>query len=186
MKHNHIRSYSFGKRGLQVLNFFGAALFVLSLLAWGISYERMETLPLFPAILTVLGLGLLLSRTGVKVDPGGDRYKYYFRFLALTFGSWKSLKTYGEVVLLRSKYQKQKARYRPENVVYNLYLGTQNHLKLLFISSIQSLEKAELEALQLALLFKRDWVEYNPGFRRPRRILGNASTAGLAIPPKHP
>ncbi|MEL6250599.1 MAG: hypothetical protein AAFR87_01205 [Bacteroidota bacterium] len=186
MKHNHIRSYSFGKKGLQALNFFGAGLFVLSLVAWNISYERMEALPLFPTILTILGLGFLLSRTGVKIDPARDRYKYYFNFLALTFGNWKSLNSYGEVVLLRSKYQQKKARFQPEKVVYDLYMGTQNHLKLLFISSIQSSEEAELEAMQLALLFKRDWVEYNPGFRRPRRILGNATTAGLAIPRKHP
>ena len=186
MKHNHIQSYSFGKRGLQALNFFGAALFVLSLIAWGISYERMEAFPIFPSILTILGLGLLFSRTGVKIDPAEDRYKYYVNILAFSFGNWKSLKSYGEIVLLRSKYQKRKARIRREKVMYDLYMGTQNHLKLLFISSIQSLEQAELEALQLALLFKRDWVEYNPGFRRARRVLGNASTAGLAIPLKHP
>ena len=186
MKHNHIRSHSFGKRGLQVLNFFGAALFVLSLVAWGISYERMETLPIFPALLTLLGLGFLLSQTGVKVDPATDRYKYYFNFLTFTFGNWKSLNNYGEIVLLRSKYQKQKARFRPEKVMYDLYMGTQNHLKLLFIASVQSQEEAESEALQLSLLFKRDWVEYNPGFRRARRVLGNANAVGLAIPPKHP
>lgn len=182
MKPSTIITNRFGKERLSLLNLMGLVLLFTFFSNYLYSLQSGLTFRPLSFLLLILALGLCFSCGGIKLDPEKKRYKNYFSLLWANLGFWKSLDTYKELVLLRGKPYKPYSLFdKPENpsqseIIYELHLSSADHLNLLMVKQVCSREKAEENAKLFARIMRIDWVKYNPGNRRPRKVLAKGDT----------
>lgn len=130
------------------------------------------------AIILAIAALLLFSVEGIQLDIHKKRFRYYLHVLFLKIGIWKSWETYTDLILLRSKTRSSVMTdqgyvlERASTAVYEIYMASPNHFDLILLKKVLSKHKAEQDVDRLAVQMKLPWIQYNPGRRRPREVLG--------------
>jgi len=143
--------------------------------------ELLEALPL-SALFIFLGLGFALVVDGVEIDVNNKKYRQYLRVYFLKVGQWHSFSSNNDILCLRSK-EKHVGFNEITNrdtefsgpLKYEIYIADSNHFKLTLLKTSTSNLDAEHDADELAERLGLQWVQYNPGRQRPRRVLGGVS-----------
>lgn len=136
--------------------------------------------PMLGIFLLVIGIIGCTIREGILIDPVENWYKYYFRLGFINLGVRKKLDTYQDILCLR--YKKKVSRYtenqgeieRDAGVQYEVYLASPNHFDMILVHTSKSNIEAEEKAHILGQDLGMEWVQYNPGGRRPRKVLGGS------------
>jgi len=149
-----------------------------SLYLYNRPYNLTEALPI-GALFIFLGLGFILVSEGVQIDPKRKKYRQYFQVFMIKLGRWNSFTISNDILCLRSR---EKHVAYSENieadiefagpVKYEVYLADRNHFNMTLLKSFKSNLDAEYTSDLLAEQLGLQWVQYNPGRRRPRKILG--------------
>lgn len=179
-------NYKIGKEyplGFSVLG--GMLAFVSEVLM----YEKIISLPLGIPILLV-GLALLLAHTGTLLDPVDRQIKTYTWMLGLKLGRWYSLEDYKDIVILRKKRKfgfnlrgGGTTIHETSYLDYEIAFANSTHYDRWLICRRNNLEKAQEVAMALAEVMQAEFVQYNPGQRRPRKkfIFDKESAEVLSI-----
>lgn len=132
----------------------------------------------------ILGIHLFFTTHGVRIDPNLRRVKQYVRFALFRLGSWQKYTETNDILCIRSKekhnvYDETRGHDRSVSlsVKYEIYLADRNHFNLTLLRSFSSDAEAEYEADILADQMGLPWVQYNPGRRMPRKVLGGRTPA---------
>ena len=163
--------YRHGKESSGGVYVFGAVLPVIGVALFISEIIYLESIPL-----VIIGLTILLSYSGIIIDLNGNRYKYYVWVLGLKVGKWRSLSEYGDLLVLR---RKRSTGYnfngitmaRLSSVEYELLFANSNHLRQVLISKYDDIEEAYEEAGRLEKITQREFVQFNPGMKFPRKNL---------------
>ena len=137
-------------------------------------------------ILFVVGILVTTLKEGIIIDPVERWYQYYFSVLSIKFGGRKNLDSYTDILCLRYKkkyslyteYQGEKEM--DGGVRHEIYLASPNHLNMILIKTANSNVDAEAKAHELGQQLGLEWVQYNPGARRPRKVLGGKNVRNIA------
>lgn len=129
-------------------------------------------------LIILIGMVGYTVREGVLINPDEKWYKYYFKVLSIRFGRRKKLDAYEEILCLRynSKFRFYN-EYQGEKEVkggvrHEIYLASPNHLNMILVKAANSSLDAEEQAHELGQKLEMEWVQYNPGGRRSRIVLG--------------
>ena len=127
----------------------------------------------------LIGLGFLLYRSGLDFDAEQQRFRVFFTVFGIKVGKWEPLSAYPDLVVLRSK-KKSSDEYLEDEipsyssdtwVEYELYLASPNHFKLILVNHYDDKMAAYHAAEDLLSFMGCQLVQYNPGRRRPRKLL---------------
>lgn len=182
---NSYLHYPFSRSGVAAFIVFG--LFLIgtgSLYLYNRPFNLIESLPV-GALFIFLGLGLVLVSEGVQIDPKQERYRQYFQVFMIKLGKWNPYTSNNDILCLRSREkhvgysEKMEADIEFSGPVkYEVYLADRNHFHLTLLKSSSSNLDAEYEADYIAEQLGLKWVQYNPGRRRPGKILGGIKDSG--------
>lgn len=140
---------------------------------------------LYGGRLSMYSLGFILAAClffmigeGVMIDTKGQRYKYYAKFFFLKLGRWQSYRHYPELVVLRSRPGDRRLSFNfrrkafQEKAFYEVYLVSKSHFRLILLNRYKERAEAESFAHEFGRMTGREWVQYNPGKKLARRVLG--------------
>lgn len=177
MKSSHL-DHTFGELRWRIYVFAALLLSAIGLFSYFTWVKGREDL--LGGTLFILSIGALILFTlqGVEINPKEKKYRYYLRVFFLKLGMWKSYASFTDLILLRHKA----SNARPMNsgkevlgsgkVVYEIYLAHPNHFTMVLIKKTPTQADGEHDADELARQLGVEWVQYNPGRRKPRKILG--------------
>lgn len=158
--------------------FLGIFLLTSGILYYKVFIKGIEGLFGGAAILLAIAALLLFSVEGIQLDTEKKRFRYYLHILFLKIGIWKSWESYTDLILLRSKTRSSVMTdlgYVIESAntaVYEIYMASPNHFELILLKKVLSRHDAEHDVDQLSAQMDLPWVQYNPGRRNRREVLG--------------
>lgn len=155
----------------------GVTVILFFLLAMGIySLIHAQWLGFIPL---TIALGGLSFHYGTDIDVNNNRYREYSSILFMKFGSWKSLKLYPFITVL--KYNKGRSASlgipsmggygyysaKPSDVDYTdgefaIYLLNKSHYQKIEIELHHDLKKAQERMAYFSEAMKKEVVTYNP------------------------
>lgn len=130
------------------------------------------------AVAFLIGLIVSFIGEGILLNTERGKYKHYISLLFFKLGFWKDYTPYSDIVVLRTKEkflspsEEGEELYTKGETKYEVYLASPNHLQLILIKVLYSLADAEHEAHDLGSKMGKEWVQYNPGGLRPRKVFG--------------
>ena len=129
------------------------------------------------ALISLPGIIILLSHVGVLIDPERRRIKEYVWAFFVKFGRWQVLGEGTDILVLQKKrtlgYNLRGIGpyFRTKESTYEIYFATPNHLSKVLVCRKYDKEQAYEEARKIGNLMGCELVAYNPGRRRPRKVL---------------
>lgn len=176
MKHTRIE-FNFGNYRFTGIPLLSWALFIMGL--FGAHRVYLQRPYAFWQTILLLSASFFIYSTleGIKLDKGKGRYKHYLRVLFVKIGFWKSLDKYVDIICLtrRAKHNiitKKGEEDVPGYFRYEIYFASRNHLDTILVKTAYSRTDADHDLQALSEMFDREWVQYNPACRRPRKVLG--------------
>lgn len=177
MKQNRI-DQKFGGVSWRIYVFLALFLGASGILYYNTYVKGIEGLFWGTVLILVVAALVLFSIPGIEVDPEKRQYKNYLQVFFLKIGVWKSYDSYTDILLLR--YKESNARPMDSGkelpgsgrVIYETYLARPNHFDMILLRQTRSKVEGEKAANELAHYLGLPWVQYNPGGRRTRQILG--------------
>lgn len=127
--------------------------------------------------LIITGLAIVLAHSGVLLDMESRRVKVYTWVLFFKIGTWEPLSDYPDVLALRRKrsYGYSLRGIGPyqmgSEVTYEVLLGNHNHMDNLLVSRKDTEAEAYALARELAATTGSEFVQFNPGRQRKRKLL---------------
>lgn len=170
--------HKFGELRWRIYVFLAIFILAISLLSYNIFVNEAEGLLGGTLLILIVAAFVLFSIPGIEIDPKKKQYKYYLQVFFLKIGIWKSYASYTDIILLRYKgsnarpMDSGKAVVGSRRIVYEVYLARPTHFDTILIKQAKSKAEGEKVANELANYLGIPWVQFNPGGRRARQILG--------------
>ena len=119
------------------------------------------------APLLMIGLILVLARSGVQLDQNEKQYREYFDVLGWKNGGWKPLELYRYVSVLSTRvsqtsYSSSHQSITVTDSIYKVCLLSANHREKLAVQYIKDYDEAMEQANTLAQELHLPRVKYDP------------------------
>jgi hypothetical protein len=146
----------------------------IAFLFLGIGGLLVFTEPIFGTSIALIGLILLLAKTGDQVDVSLRKTRVYHSFFGLTFGKWKSIEGYVNIAVLRKNlsrtmYSRSGQSTTIGQTVFTATLLDKDHRKKLPVAYFSSASKAAEEVEKLAESLGIRYVKFAPKRSSKRR-----------------
>ncbi|MEM6801514.1 MAG: hypothetical protein AAF696_08920 [Bacteroidota bacterium] len=173
-----ILDHDLGKKNIRAYYFYPVIILIFcgAKIAFSLLYG--EGLSIYSTGFLLASCLFFMIREGVMIDTKTQRFKYYVKLSFLKLGRWQSYRHYPDLVVLRTNSGDRRLTFNfsrrvfQEKAFYEVYLVSKSHFRLILLNRYKERAEAESFAHEFGRMTGREWVQYNPGKKLLRRVLG--------------
>lgn len=153
----------------KVAHFFPPMTRILGVLIFVIGVIGIITNGIQVIFIALIGVAIVFSTKGVKIDVSSNKLKEYNSFFFIKFGKWQSLDVFPHITVLEITEKTSVSSHTTlvsassREMVYRITLLSKDHYQKLLLLQFKDEEKAHQETEKLADLLGLEKVVFSPG-----------------------